>query len=116
MTRTSVIFQTKTVKVKPVTPKEIKTNLNPKKAPAFELITREILKQMPRKGINDDAYLINVAFRLKHVRNIWKVSESIVVPKPGKSPNSVNSYRPVSLLLSFQKSLKRFYWKELNSL
>ena len=31
--------------------KEIKENINPKKAPGFDLITGEILKQLPRKAI-----------------------------------------------------------------
>jgi hypothetical protein len=41
-------------KIPPITPKEIlnaiKVNINPKKAPGFDLITGEILKQLPKKS------------------------------------------------------------------
>lgn len=40
----------KSGKLKEVT-EEIKTNLNPKQAPEFDLITGEILKTLPQKGI-----------------------------------------------------------------
>jgi hypothetical protein len=40
-----------------VTPKEvaseIKRNMNPRKAPGFDLITGEILKKIPRKGVDN---------------------------------------------------------------
>ena len=87
-----------------VTPKEvaseIKNNLNPKKSPGFDLITGEIMKQLPRKGILMLTYLINASFRLQHVSDVWKVSEAIMIPKPGKEPNITKSYRPISLLSS----------------
>ena len=84
--------------ITPVTPREvaeeIRTNLNPKKAPGFDLITGEILKQLPRKGMVLLTYLFNAAFRLKHVPRCWKVAEVTMLPKPGKQPNDVKSYRP----------------------
>ena len=44
-----------TEEITPVTPKEvaeeIKLNLNPKKAPGFDLITGQILKQLPQKEL-----------------------------------------------------------------
>jgi hypothetical protein len=49
-----------------VTPKEvaneIKCNINPRKAPGFDLITSEILKQLPRKGVVKLTHLINASF------------------------------------------------------
>lgn len=49
--------------IKPVSPKvvanEIRMNFNPKKAPRFDLITGEILKQLPKKGIVMLTYLYN---------------------------------------------------------
>jgi hypothetical protein len=48
-----------------VTPKdvanEIKRNINPRKAPGFDLISGEILKQLPRKGVVKLTHLINAA-------------------------------------------------------
>jgi hypothetical protein len=46
--------ETQIKQVPPVTPKEIlnviKVNIHPKKAPGFDLITGEILKQLPEKS------------------------------------------------------------------
>jgi hypothetical protein len=44
----------------------INNNINPKKAPGFDLITGEVLQQLPRKAIVKITNLIN-AFRLKYV-------------------------------------------------
>jgi hypothetical protein len=48
-----------------VTPKEvaneIKRNINARKAPGFHLITGEILKQLPRRGLVKLTHLINAA-------------------------------------------------------
>lgn len=66
-----------------VTPKEVskesESNITPKKAPGLDLITGEILKQLPKKGIVILTYLINAAFRLKYVSNVWKVAEIIML-------------------------------------
>jgi hypothetical protein len=47
--------------------KEIKRNINSKKAPGYDLITGEILKNLPKKAIIKLTHLINAVFRLKHV-------------------------------------------------
>ena len=86
--------------------KEIKENINPKKAPGFNLITGEILKQLPRKAIVKLTTLINTAFRLKYVPKLWKVAEVIMIPKPGK-PHEVTWYRPISLLPVISKLFEK---------
>jgi hypothetical protein len=60
----------------------INNNINPKKAPGFDLITGEVLKQLPRKAIVKITNIINAAFRLKYVPRLWKVAEVIMIPKP----------------------------------
>lgn len=101
----------------PVSPKEvakeIKINLKSNKAPGFDLITGEILKQLPRKAITMLAYLINAAIRLKHVPSIWKIAEVIMIPKPGKPPNEAKSYRPISLLPVISKLFEKLLLKRL---
>ena len=87
--------------------KEIKENVNHKKAPGFDLLTEEILKQLPRKAIVKLTTLINTAFRLKYVPKLWKVAEVIMIPKPGKPPHEVTSYRPISLLPVISKLIRR---------
>jgi hypothetical protein len=74
-----------------VMPKEvankIKRNIKPRKAAGFDLITGEILKQLPRKGIVKLTHLINASFRLKYTPEVWKIVEVIMIPKPGKQLN-----------------------------
>jgi hypothetical protein len=53
--------------------REIKTNLNVKKAPGYDLITGRIIKELPEIGLQKLQHLINVAYRLKYVPRQWKV-------------------------------------------
>lgn len=46
--------------------------INHKKAPGFDLINGEILKQLPRKAIIKLSHLNNALFRLSYVPRIWK--------------------------------------------
>lgn len=92
---------------------EIKNNLNPKKAPGFELITGKILKQFPKKAVSKLTNLINASIRLKYVPSVWKVAEIIMLHKPGKPPNEVKSYRPISLLPIISKVFEKILLKRL---
>lgn len=104
-------------KIKLFTPdeiaEEIKTNLKAKKAPGYDLITGEVLKQLPRKGVVMLTYLFNAVLRLRHVPGAWKVAEVIMLPKPGKPPNEVKSYRPISLLPIISKILEKVILKRM---
>jgi hypothetical protein len=40
--------------------KEMKTNIDPKKSPGFDLITEEILRQLSKKAIVKRTYLYNM--------------------------------------------------------
>jgi hypothetical protein len=64
---------------------EIKRNINPRKASGFELITSDILKQLPKKGVAKLTHLINASFRLKFTPQLWKIAEVITIPKPRKT-------------------------------
>lgn len=77
--------------------KEIKS-LKLKKAPGFDLITAQVLKNLTKKALSFLQLLLNAAIKLRFVPSTWKVAEIIMIPKPGKPPNDVKSYRPISLL------------------
>ncbi|KMQ84691.1 rna-directed dna polymerase from mobile element jockey-like protein [Lasius niger] len=98
-----------------VTPKEVKkeidTNINGKKAPGYDRITGKILKELPRKAVVKLTYLINAAFRLKYVPRQWKLAEVVMIPKPGKPPEEVASYRPISLLPSISKLFEKLLFE-----
>ena len=92
---------------------EIKTNLNPAKAPGFDLITGQILKELPRKALVKLTNLLNASFRLKYVPQLWKVAEVIMIAKPGKPPHDAASYRPISLLPIIAKLFEKLLLKRL---
>lgn len=93
--------------------KEIKDNLSPKKAPGYDLITAQVLKNLPIKAILKLTNLMNASIRLKHVPAQWKVAEVIMIPKPGKKPQEVSSYRPISLLPIISKLYEKLLLKRL---
>ncbi|KMQ90158.1 reverse transcriptase [Lasius niger] len=84
-----------------------------KKAPGFDLISGNILKELPRKGLAKFLHLTNAVIRLKCFPESWKVAEVIMIPKPGKPENEVTSYRPISLLPIMSKILERLLLKRL---
>jgi hypothetical protein len=100
-----------------VTPREvaegIRTNLNPKKAPGFDLITREILMNIKRKALVKLTMLNNAFIRLNYIKNAWKTAEVITILKPGKNLSEVESYRPISLLPIMSKLFEKLILKHL---
>lgn len=93
--------------------REIKISIKLKKSPGFDLITGEILQQLPRKAVVKLTNIINAAFRLKSVPNLWKIAEVIMIPKPGKPPHETTSYRPISLLPIMSKLFEKLLLKRL---
>ena len=69
--------------------------LKQKKPPGFDLITAEVLKYLPPKAIIKLTRIINACFRFSYVPSFWKISEMIMIPKPGKSTSEPSSYRPI---------------------
>jgi hypothetical protein len=43
----------------------------------------------------------------------WKVAQTILILKPGKPPNELTSYRPISLLPTVSKVLEKLLLKPL---
>lgn len=71
--------------LKMITPQDVSNIIrklaSSRKAPGYDLITGQILKELPKKGIVKLIYLINAAFRLRYVPRQWKVAEVIMIPK-----------------------------------
>jgi hypothetical protein len=44
---------------------------------------------------------------------VWKISEVIMIPKPGKPPNEVTSHRPIALLPVASKLFEKLLLKRL---
>jgi hypothetical protein len=78
--------------------KEVINSLNPKKMSCYDLITGKILKELPIIGIKYLTQLFNAVLRKEYFPAQRKVAQIIVTLKPGKPPNELTSYRPISLL------------------
>lgn len=89
------------------------TNLQLKKAPGFDLITAEILQNLPSNIIFFITDLLNACIRFKYVPVTWKVAEVIMIGKPGKPQNEITSYRPISLLPILSKVLEKLFLTRL---
>lgn len=85
----------------------IKNDLSTKKAPGYDLITGKIIKKLTDKAVKKLLFIINACFRLRYVPLQWKVAEIIMINKPGKQPNQITSYRPISLLPIISKIFEK---------
>ncbi|KAJ8737403.1 hypothetical protein PYW07_000674 [Mythimna separata] len=86
--------------LRPTSPRELSRlifTMNSNKAPGFDLITPKILKELPRKGLVFLTTLINASLRTSYVPALWKISQIVMIHKPGKPANEASSYRPISL-------------------
>jgi hypothetical protein len=90
-------------------------NLRMKKAPGYNLITSKLLKKMPRKAIVFLTSLFNAILRTSHFPDLWKASQIIMIPKPGKDPKLVTSYRPISLLPAISKVFEKILSSRIKS-
>jgi hypothetical protein len=91
----------------------ISTFLKKKKSPGFDLITYEVERHLPRKTLVLLTYILNAIFYLSHFPLQSKFSIIVVIPKPGKPPDSSTSYRPISLFPFFSKVLEKLILKRL---
>jgi hypothetical protein len=80
----------------------INTKLNPRKSPGYDLITARILKALPTSALRLLA-IYNAVLRTGRFPSQWEVAVIILIPKPGKPPEMVESYRPISLLQIISK-------------
>lgn len=69
-----------------------------KKAPGYDQITGEMLKKLPECAFGRLAQIFNSIYELGCIPECWKLSSIRMIPKPGKDPTKVSSYRPISLL------------------
>ncbi|VVC42957.1 Reverse transcriptase domain, partial [Cinara cedri] len=104
-------------KIKNFTPLEvakvIDDSLNPKKAPGYDEISPKILKELPKKAIIHLTHIYNAILRMEYIPEQWKRAQVIMLLKPGKPPEDVTSYRPISLLPSLSKLLEKLLLKRL---
>jgi hypothetical protein len=91
----------------------IKYKIHPKKAPGYDLITGKILQELSQKGLRAITQIYNAILRTEYFPCQWKVGQIIMIPKPGKNPDDITSYRPISLLPILAKILEKILLQRL---
>lgn len=103
--------------IKPFKPEEVKLmiqqGLKPRKAPGYDLITSEVLKELSATGLRTVTIMFNAILRLGFFPPQWKVAQIILIAKPGKPPDAVTSYRPISLLPVLSKLFEKLFLRRL---
>lgn len=96
--------------------KTIKEEIDIKKAPGFDLITGKVLQELSPKCLKLITCIFNAVFRINYFPATWKIAQIIMIPKPGKNPQEVTSYRPISLLPILSKVFEKIYVKRLKAI
>jgi len=73
-----------------------------------------MLKELPQKGLLNLLHILNAIIRLEYWPKSLKQAQIIKLPKPGKNPIDVTSYRPISLLPTISKILESLILKRIN--
>ena len=71
----------------------------------MDLIIPKMLKELPHR--HSSIHLFNAILRHPNWPHKLKFAEIILIPKPGKDPKEVKSYRPISLLPIIAKLLEK---------
>ncbi len=85
----------------------VKDNLNIKKSPGYDHITPTMIKNLPNVAIIVLTLLFNAILKIGYFPHYWKISQIIMIPKPGKDSTVPSSYRPISLLPCLSKLFEK---------
>jgi hypothetical protein len=88
-------------------------NLPLKKSPGYDLMAGKIIKGLPTLRIRYLTQLFNAILLRGYFPSQWKVAQIILIPKPGKPPHQLSSYRPISLLPSASNVFEKLLLKHL---
>jgi hypothetical protein len=91
----------------------ILNNLPPKKSLGYDLMTGKTLKELPTLCIQHQTQLFNAILLWGYFPTQWKVAQIILIPKPGKPPHQLSSYRPIRLLPIASKVFEKLLLKRL---
>ncbi|KAL4096692.1 hypothetical protein QTP88_021597 [Uroleucon formosanum] len=103
----------------PTSPGEVLSvikKLKKNKSPGHNGINNSTVKNLPPKTIILLTYIFNAIFRLSYFPNSWKSAMIITIPKPGKPPDTPESYRPISLLPTLGKIFEKILLKKLTAI
>ena len=83
------------------------------KAPGFHLINGKILKNLTPKAIRLTTIIFNAILRIQYFPALWKIAQTVMLPKPNKNSHLTASYRPISLIPAFFKLLEKIIYNRL---
>jgi hypothetical protein len=101
---------------RPFKPSEVQNairQLPKKKSPGYDLISAEVLQNLPRKGLMLLTYIFNAILRTSNFPIQWKFAQIKMIQKPGKPPHAASSYRPISLLPVCSKLFEKLLMKRI---
>ncbi|MBK5646087.1 MAG: hypothetical protein I4N51_02495, partial [Acinetobacter sp.] len=92
-----------------ITTEDINRSIKNKRnsAPGIDNISYRHIKEAPVLFINLLATIYTFILRTGFIPMDWKISKTLMFPKPNKPTNSVSSYRPIQLTTTFSKILER---------
>jgi hypothetical protein len=62
----------------------------------IDLITAEMLKELPQEGLLNLMYILNAIIRLEYWPKSLKQAQIIILPKPGKNRIDVTTKKPTA--------------------
>jgi hypothetical protein len=68
---------------------------------------------LPISGIKYPTQIFNAVLLKGYFLAQWKVAQIVLILRPGKSPNELTSYRPISLLPIVLKVFEKLLLKRL---
>jgi len=74
-----------------------------------------MLQELPQEGILQLLHIFNAVIRCSYWPEKFKLAQIIMVPKPGKGPTDVTSYRPKSLLSTISKILEKLFSQHIST-
>ena len=77
------------------------------KSPGPDRVANDLLKQLSPLGKRHLLELLNRSWAATEVPASWRTAEIVAIPKKGKPPSELSSYRPISLLSSTSKLAER---------
>ena len=95
--------------------KELIKKIRGKGAPGPDGISNKIIKILPDRFLFYIKILFDASINLSHIPTAWKNANVVMIPKPQKNKQDINSYRPISLLNTISKLLEKVISSRLNN-
>ena len=96
--------------------REAINDFDPLKAPGPDGIKPIVLQHFPNEALTTLQYLFDSCLTAGYTPTLWRESQVIYIPKPGKSDyGKTNSYRPISLTSFLFKTMEKMVAKHVET-